>query len=265
MGVRSLTSLGVVLALGLCLLFCGCRPDEASAEAIPGDYIGHCARGEVYVVSGDEFQYVVLNGTTQVQNLEYLDAAILPDGRLLLSSEERGLVAQDKDGRVTQLLEPGALTGGIWLDPSGAFVAFSWPLERGPFSGEVLRRGIGVYSLAAGASTLVLSDSERDIRIFGWVDDKVVFWWNYGKDHPLCLTDMHGGISQLLDCPPDLAKFHRAKGSFLPYETKDGSLVLLDLATLSTQTLAAVRDARWSKDGLQVLRDDGWETIDVGP
>jgi hypothetical protein len=218
----------------------------------------------VYVVIEDEYTYVAIRGQ-QEQRPGYSDAAVLTDGRLLLSSEEQGLVIDNPDGSTSQLLEPTTLAGGTWLDPTETLVAFSWPLDWTVGGSYVTRRGIGVYSLETGEATLVLSDPERDIRIFGWVGDRIVFWWNYGNAPPLCLVDMNGSVSQLLECPPGLAKFHRMKGSLLPYETKDGSLCILDLATLSTQTITAVQDARWSKDGLQVLRDKGWETVDVGP
>lgn len=260
MGVRSAVCYVLILASGFGLLCSGCHPDTAGAEGVPGDYVGECALGEVYIVRGDEYQYVAIRGAEE-QRLGYSYAAVLPDGRLLLGSREKGLVVQEA-GMTTQLLTADETRGAIWVDPTGRYVAFLKTLEVS-VSGEVSRRGIGVHDFGTGTATLVLSDPERDLAVLGWAGDRIVFLWTAG-DSPLYLVDLSGQYSVVAERPENLAWFYPMRRSVLPYQTKSGDLVLLDLSTLKTQTVKSVKDIRWSKDGLEVQGEKGWETVDVG-
>jgi hypothetical protein len=256
--VRHGRILPVLLVCGVLLAFLGCRFDEVEAHHLAGDYVGLCGSDDVFVVREDETQRVELRGKKTVV-FPYYDAAVLPGGDLLLSSRSQGLVRRTASGEIRQLLPPNILVGSIWLSHSGQYVAFSWPLAWD--GSEVTWRGVGIYDLDVGESRLLLSNEAAETRVFGWLGDCVVFWWNSGKAPGFRTVDLQGQEQPLADCPANVNRFLRMRGGFLPFETTDGSLGVLDFATLEIRYVAGVTQAHWVKAGLEALRGERWEIV----
>lgn len=248
----------VLLVCGVLVAFLGCRFDEVEAHHLAGDYVGFCGSDDVFVVREDETQRVELRGKKTVV-LPYFDAAVLPGGDLLLSSRSQGLVRRTASGETRQLLPPNSLVGSISLSPSGQYVTFSWPLAWD--GSEVTWRGIGVYDLDVGESHLLLSSDTAETRVFGWLGDRVVFWWNSGKAPGFRTVDSQGQEQPLADCPANVNRFLRMRGGLLPFETTDGSLGVLDFATLEIRYVAGATQAHWVKAGLEALRGERWEIV----
>lgn len=257
----ALTRVAIGLAVGLITLpaCSGCARLAATGAGIPGDYVGDSAFGEVYVVRGHETQWVELRGVKTEKLASCYDAAVLPDGDLLLSSTNEGFVLRTADGASRELMAANSLAGSIWLDGTGRWVAFSWPLKWDGW--QIVQRGVGVYDLVTHQSRLLLSDPGRDTRIFGWLGKRIVFSWSSETTPPFQTVDLEGREQTLTTRPSNLNRFGRMRDALLPFETTDGSLGVLDFATLEIRYVAGATQAHWVKAGLEALRGERWEIV----
>lgn len=239
----------VLALLSLALATCGCIPRAVAFSDDIYSYVGEVNGVSVYLVHSQD--RVLVQFSNESSPRRFWDAAVLPDGTVLMADVEKGLVAVRPGGAEELIIAPPGVGDAVRVDPTGRFVAYTYPIKS--YGDVLVDIGIGLLDLESGEGPrllLGLNSAQASPHIVGWLGDRIVFYWR-SQPQRLHSLGLDGQQEDLFDLSAHSIRSYLAvRGGFLPYATTDGKVGVVNLVTGEDTRLGFTR-LRWAKDGLE--------------